>query len=227
MKKIIIFGFPHSGTSILKSIIGHIDNVYEIIDETKNINIDNFKTNKEFILCKYPYTMPDFFGDKYKDYIKIFIVRNPLFVYSSLNKRFSYNFSHKYNLSIDSYINMIKKYIYFLDHPMKNLYLVKYEDLFTDNFKELKLILNKINLNYSDKIFDNLKYSNKIVSSIKNIPQKKPLNVNHEEYRTWQINQEFVNNNNLDEISLLEDQKNILINNEFINILYPNIKSLI
>ena len=35
MKKILIFGFPHSGTTILKSIIGHIDNVEEIINESK------------------------------------------------------------------------------------------------------------------------------------------------------------------------------------------------
>lgn len=172
MKKIIIFGFPHSGTSILKSIIGHIDNVYEIIDETKYININKFKINKEFILCKYPYTIPEFFGDKYNDYIKIFIVRNPLFVYSSLNKRFSYNLSKRSNLSISSYINTIKTFIYYLNHPMKNLYLIKYEDLFTDNFKQLKLILNDLKLNYSDDIFDNLKYTNKIVSSIKNVPQK-------------------------------------------------------
>jgi len=227
MKKIIIFGFPHSGTSILKSIIGHIDNVYEIIDETKYINTSKFKTNKEFILCKYPYTIPEFFGDKYKDYIKIFIVRNPLFIYSSLNKRFSYNFSTRSNLHIDSYINTIKTYIYFLNNPMKNLYLIKYEDLFKDNFKELKIILNNLKLNYSDDIFDNSKYSNKIVTSIKNVPEKKPLNIHHEEYRTWQINQEFVNNNNLEKISLLEDQKNILMNDEFINILYPDIKSLI
>ena len=27
MSKILIFGFPHCGTSILKSIIGHIDDV--------------------------------------------------------------------------------------------------------------------------------------------------------------------------------------------------------
>ena len=34
MKKILITGYSHSGTTILKSIIGHIDNVHEIIDET-------------------------------------------------------------------------------------------------------------------------------------------------------------------------------------------------
>lgn len=31
-KKIIVFGFPHSGTSILKSIIGHVETVEEIVE---------------------------------------------------------------------------------------------------------------------------------------------------------------------------------------------------
>ena len=38
MNKILICGFPHSGTTILKCIIGHIKDVEEIIDETYNIN---------------------------------------------------------------------------------------------------------------------------------------------------------------------------------------------
>ena len=33
MRKILIFGFPHCGTSIVKSIIGHIKNVEEIYQE--------------------------------------------------------------------------------------------------------------------------------------------------------------------------------------------------
>ena len=61
-KKIIIFGFPHCGTSILKSIICHIDNVEEIYGETDYINK---KTNKLFTLCKYPFTKDSFFEKEY------------------------------------------------------------------------------------------------------------------------------------------------------------------
>ena len=45
-QKIIIFGFPHTGTSILKSIIGHCENVEEIINES--ITISKI-TKKDFI----------------------------------------------------------------------------------------------------------------------------------------------------------------------------------
>ena len=80
-KKILLFGFPHSGTSILKTIIGHIDSVEEYLLETDTI--DNISTNKPFMICKTPYCKDDYFSDKYKDYIKIFIIRNPLFIFSS------------------------------------------------------------------------------------------------------------------------------------------------
>ena len=55
MQKIIVIGFPHTGTTILKSIIGHIDEVEEIIHEEKEIrqeDIDNASSNKKFIMCK-------------------------------------------------------------------------------------------------------------------------------------------------------------------------------
>ena len=85
MKKILIHGFPHCGTTIMKSILGHIDNVNEIVEESDLINqVDN---NFEFTVCKSPYTKQEYFGDDYNDYIKIFVIRNPLFVFSSLNKK--------------------------------------------------------------------------------------------------------------------------------------------
>ena len=52
-KKVIIFGFPHCGTSIIKSIIGHIEDVYEIIDETHYIDdktFDDIKSKYKYIL---------------------------------------------------------------------------------------------------------------------------------------------------------------------------------
>jgi len=87
INRILICGFPHCGTTIFKSIIGHIDEVEEIINETMVIDKES---NKKFILCKWPYTHKTFFEEKYENYIKIFIIRNHLFVFSSLNKRFDY-----------------------------------------------------------------------------------------------------------------------------------------
>ena len=51
MKKIIVFGFSHCGTTILKSIIGHIDSVYETYDtsvKTSVIGVDTADPSKPY-----------------------------------------------------------------------------------------------------------------------------------------------------------------------------------
>lgn len=219
MSKIIIFGFPHSGTSILKSIIGHIDDVEEIIDET---NIITKNTTKKYILCKYPYTIDDFFSKKYNNYIKIFIIRNPLYVFSSINKRFNYKINPDQQHSIEAYNSMLNKFIYYKNHPIANLYTIRYEDLFLNNFQELKKIFNKIGFIYTDKIFDNTQYNNKIINGI-NKPNYKPPNVEHGLYRTWQINQPFVNNNDPNKIDLLPSQKEKIKKIHNISYIYKDI----
>jgi 3-deoxy-D-manno-octulosonic-acid transferase len=55
-KKILVTGFPHTGTSILKSKIGECQNVYEYPYESPIVRNEflNFSEDKEFILVKYP-----------------------------------------------------------------------------------------------------------------------------------------------------------------------------
>lgn len=221
MQKIIIVGFPHCGTSILKSIIGHIDDVEEIIHERRTVNV---KTNKKFALCKWPFVWDEFFGLKYKDYIKIFIVRNPAFVFSSLNKRFDYNIPDDH--SFDIYINTIKNFIKFNETPHNNIYTIRYEDLFDNNYYHLRQLLDSIGMTYDDSIFDNSKHTNAILPKFK-IPEEVPKNQDHTNYRTWQINQPFVSNNDVSKIDLTTEQKQLILNNEYVKILYPDIHTII
>ena len=218
-KKILICGFPHCGTSILKSIIGHIEDVEEICNETTVITKNS---DKKFILGKSPFTFDKFFDEKYKDYIKIFIIRNPLFVYSSLNKRFNYKLPN--NHVFTHYITTLIKFIKYKTNPEKNVYTIKYEDLFKNNYDELKKIFNDIGLKYDDNIFDNSKYTNVINTSVK-LVNKRPKNIHHEHYRTWQINQPFIFNNNISKIDLNKTQIEELVNNPYVLQIYPDIKS--
>ena len=218
-QKILIFGFPHCGTSILKSIIGHIEDVEEIYNE---IQVITKKSDKKFILGKCPYTYDKFFDKKYKDYIKIFIIRNPLFVFSSLNKRFNYRIPNNHTFAC--YINTLKKFIKYKTNPEKNIYTIKYEDLFENNYDELKKILNDIGFQYDDSIFDNSKYTNVILTGVK-LVDKKPQNNNHGKYRTWQINQPFISNNDISKIDLNEVQIEKIVNNQYVLQIYPDIKS--
>jgi len=217
-QKILITGFPHCGTTILKSVIGHIDDVEEIYNETDFINIIS---KKKFILCKWPFIKEKFFDKIYEDYIKIFIIRNPLFVFSSLNKRFE-NTDYKIKGWINDYyiyIRTLKKFIKYKTNPVKNIYTIKYEDLFKDNFKELKKILDNIGFNYNETIFDNNKYNNISHEGVK-LVDKKPNDTNHETFRTWQINQSFISKNDFSKIYLTNNQKEKLINNPYVLHLY-------
>ncbi len=224
MKKIIIFGFPHSGTSILKSIIGHIPEVYEELYEKKIITDEDLKKipeNKKYILIKFPFTYNEYFTSKYNDYIKIFIIRNPIYIFSSLNKRFNYKLPS--NHSINFYIETCKLYLKY-NKKIDNTYFIKYEDLFYNEFENLKNILNNIGFIYNNEIFNNANYKNYISKKINNIPNKKVDNKDHDRYRTWQINQPFEFCNSPDKIDLTEEQIDIIINNKIILELYPNIK---
>lgn len=225
MKKIIVFGFPHCGTSILKSIIGHIDRVDEIYDEEYIINsktLRQYLLFKKYVICKYPFTLQSFFNDEYQDYIKIFIVRNPLWVFSSLNKRFSYKVPD--NHGIAEYVNTIKHFIHFSKHEKNNLYLIRYEDMFDNDYRSLKDIFNSIGFKYSNEIFNNSKYKNKIISRIKKIPEQKPDNRDHGNFRTYQINQPFINNNINSKIDLTDDQLKTIKANPFIKEIYPELQ---
>lgn len=223
VKKIIIFGFPHCGTSILKSIIGHIDEVEEIIDESYLMNTT---TDKKYIICKWPFTLDSFFDKEYQDYIKIFIIRNPLYVFSSLNRRFNYNIPE--NHSINIYIKTINKFIECKNNKNNdyNIYTIKYEDLFCNNYENIKYILDKIGINYNNDIFNNSNYENLHYSHIK-VTIEKPLETDHDLFRTWQINQPFVLFNDINKIDLLENQLNDIKNEKKIMDLYPEIKEYV
>ena len=215
-KKIIIFGFPHTGTSILKSIIGHCDNVEEIIDESSTIKK---KSEKDFIVCKHPHLIDNFFTDKYSDYIKIFIVRDPRYVFSSLNKRFNYKKLNKFH-DLDKYISVIKKFSRYNLTPRKDVLCLKYEDMFPNNFLKLRQMFDDIGLKYTDDVFDNSKYENRILKK-SHIPDELPENTDHANYRTYQINQPFKNMNDDKKIDLTDEQLEKITHNEFINVVYP------
>ena len=118
----------------------------------------------------------------------------------------------------------VKLFINYRNNVDKNVYTIKYEDLFENNYQELRNILDSIGIKYTDDIFDNTQYTNVIVSGV-TIENVKPQNTQHEEYRTWQINQQFISNNCASKIDLSKMQIIRIITNNFIRSVYPNIYS--
>ena len=129
------------------------------------------------------------------------------------------------NHNFDVYVNTLKKFIKYKNNPKKNIYTIKYEDLFENNYGGLKGILNDIGFQYNDSIFDNCKYTNIHYTKVK-LLDKKPQNNNHNHYRTWQINQPFISNNDISKIDLSKDQIEKIVNNQYVLQIYPDINSV-
>ena len=168
VKKILLFGNAHSGTTILKSIINHSPNVYSVRGEqmkVKDIDIERcIEQKKEYVLIKYPRGYRCFFGKEYEDYIKIFIIRNPVYVFSSLNRRNGIHEGCNPSGNNSRWCEAADIYYHYLQNPKKandiNLHLIKYEDLFNNNYEKIKNIFDNMNFSYKKEIFNNTQYYN-------------------------------------------------------------------
>lgn len=225
MRKIIIFGFPHSGTTILRALLGRIDQVTALVDETDTIS-GQYETR--YVVCKDPCAQHKFFTSEYDDYIKIFLIRNPVYIYSSLNTRGVLDDPQGYYLHKPEYYFQVAEWFqHYSNHPLPNMYTLKYEDMFEENYRNLRAILNDIGLQYDDSIFDHTQHQDISHTMIENIPSDKPAEKDHVHYRTYQINQPFVNNNDLSKINLTPEQREKITGNKIVMALYPEISDLL
>lgn len=242
LKKIFITGFMHSGTSILKSIIGHIPSVYELNNESKEYFIEDtlsgyqvsyihplhqkwhfeqIPINKQWVVGKEPHMINNILEDRYKDYIIILIMRNPLWMFSSMNRRVNYYIDG----DISFYESALERFLLLKDNAPSNIHTIEYENMFPNNFKALRDLLDKIGLEYTNDIFNNTKYSNKTADWVdRNKITSEPHPTQHELFRTYQLNQPFVNNNLAYKIDLSYNQKEFLRKNEMVHRLYPEVK---
>ena len=119
--KIIIIGFPHCGTTILRCKIGEAENVHEIMYETDRISSEMMYTaarnKKEWVLIKIPYIPTDIVkhrgiqGSIYdkEGYHVIFTLRNPYYVFTSLTKRMGSNLEELH--TVQYYEHVLQMYI--------------------------------------------------------------------------------------------------------------------
>lgn len=234
-KKILITGFPHTGTSILKSKLGEAKNVYEVIDENfeaRHIDIIN-SNGKEFILVKSPIipleirvrgvkylTLKDPVSI-YKDYCVIFVTRNPWNLFTSIIKvgddplsHESWHLSPKYALTVEEYFVSLERFIEAQNGNFPNIYTIKYEEFFEDNFSKIKNIMDDIGLNYEYDIFETQKKVYKFKSNIEYNGFDKPDESDRNAIRTWQINQPFQNMNK--EVNIPDELDKLLKESELV-----------
>jgi hypothetical protein len=226
MKKVFLTGYPHSGTSILKSKLSECSNVYEQIEESiLPTEIDKAQSeNKEIYLWKRPLldhtektsfnilVEKGFTEKNNTDFVDtdiIMIMRNPYYVYNSIAKIFNDKFKDKSeSLLIDNFIEIYQRAgRLFLDGKNNNysgVYTIHYEDLFDNDFIKIKELMNNIGMLYDEDIFEKKSKKYLINKRVSDIPDEKPEHYLGDPgvYRTWQINQPFSNFNNPEKLNL-------------------------
>ena len=215
--------------------MGECFNVYECPFEGFSINQNDIldSGNKEFVLKKTPIIPIEIranelqrtvVGTEYGDYIIIFVTRNPWNLFTSIIKegvnplnKLEPNEGPQYFIKVDEYIAAAKFFIEARDGDYKNIYSIRYEDFFPNNFQKLKELMDNIGLEYADDIFTN-RSKNYVHARDINYDNIDPNNIsygkNRLELRTWQINQPFQNMNSdvniPDELSDILKSSNII-----------------
>jgi len=229
-QKILITGFPHTGTSILKSKMGECKNLYEIPIEYFSVmpkDLHNAK-DKNFVLVKSPVIPIEIRANKlenlinakkeYSDYILIFVIRNPWNVFTSVIKagynpltKNGPNSTFDYHMSIGEYEAAGKIFLDANEKNYPNVYTIKYEDFFVNDFINLKNLFNSIGLEFDDTIFyqKSKNYIHVPGINFDSIKENPTYTENGQRVvRTWQINQPFQNMNN--EVNIPDELDKIL-----------------
>jgi hypothetical protein len=234
-KKILITGFPHTGTSILKSKLGECSNLYECPFEGFVITYEDIARagDNEFVLKKTPIIPIEIrantlartkVGFEYGDYIIIFVTRNPWNVFTSIIKdganplnKLQPNEGPQYFIKVDEYLAAAKFFIEARDGNYKDIYSIRYEDFFPNNFEKLKELIDVIGLEYTNDIFTN-RSKNYIHTSNINYDDIDPTDISYNKnrlkLRTWQINQPFQNMNG--DVDIPDELSDILKNSNII-----------
>ena len=223
IKRILVTGFPHTGTSILKSKLGEAHNVYEQINEgifPENTEINNYlQSDKEFFLWKDPVLRGNIvsggFSQKhttpYKDDVIVMILRNPYYVFTSQIKRGLNPFT-SYEHTYKDYIRAAQIFLDAKQNNYANVYCIKYEDLFQNDFFQIKSIMNKIGLVYDDDVFIKKTKVYTMSKTAKLLDEQPPHGT--AEYRIWQMNKSFENFNSNSKIEIPSELQNILKNSD-------------
>ena len=233
-KKILITGYPHTGTTILKSKFGECKNVYEIVNEGDIITHNHISHSgeNEFILIKTPVCPIEIrkYGfdwainndeSIYKDYYIIIVNRNPYNLFTSIIKR-GFNPLGKcqehlqpaYHHTIEEYLQSCQRFLDAQNNNYRNIYTIKYEDFFDNDWQNIKNIMDAIGLKYQSDIFIKKTKNYKINERIE-VPEQEPKVYDYEGlYRNWQINQPFQNMNS--EVNIPDELADILKNSNII-----------
>lgn len=198
-----ILAFPHSGSSILKSILGHSPQIFEFPFESNSIT-DEMRRQSKLKGCSFTMVKTVIYHPLLEvPGKKILIIRDPHFSMSSIQKRFS-----KTIVSLPSIAHDFKSWerfaqVFLEKQSVPDVFCLRYEDMFLDGLSNL---FRWLGVELKPEFINNQKFTNVIVKDtvidrVLSPPDNSVLE-NHALYRTWQINQEFTNMNVTEKLSL-------------------------
>ena len=222
VKKILVTGFPHSGTTILRAKIGECKNTYDCNYEC--VDPPNFypAMQYDFYVWKHPFLDAPFRNhtfaikpeSKYADTIVIPIIRNPWHIFSSLHKRGTQSnefsiYDNRQGHSLPWYENTCEVIFDAFQKNYKDVYPIKYEEMFDNNFEKLRNIFDSIGLEYDTDIFEKKtkEFSHGDAMYVEDYNKNGKYDGG---LRAWQINQPFKNMNA--DINLPDDFSQMLAN---------------
>jgi hypothetical protein len=236
-KKILITGFPNSGTSILKSKMSEVHNAYTVPYEQFFLNQGNIQAAGEFEYIIYKvanlplemrvegiqYSTQDPKGTYYGHSV-IFVIRNPYNTFTKIItagynplEHIEWHLDPRYYWSLPQWFAAAKFWLDAKNGNYPNIYAIRYEDYFDNDGKAIKDIMDGIGLKYDDDIFQKRTkdYVHHPGVEYKNINVPIPKSLDHGGIlRTWQINQPFQNMNS--EVNIPDELANILKNSNII-----------
>lgn len=217
MQRIAIMGFPHSGTSILKRIIGNDGDVFEYPYETNAITepmlAEASAAAKRAIVVKdinFPW-MPSYqipaetarVVSEFKEFLSanagcrfIMVIKNPADILGSLNKRFGVlpDAERPAGHSFREWETWAEVFHFFRANPQANLFTVTYEEFFAGGHARLAELFEFLGLAFGPHLLTSDRAS-LIVDNVTEVPEAEPASrengAAHGAFRTWQINQPF------------------------------------
>lgn len=200
MQPIVITGFHHSGTSILRKVIGNHPDVYDVTDEVGEGRMTRYypivwrihltaTSNHKFMVIKSPNLSNRLFRSlKSKKRARVVaILRDPRDVLASLKLRYGgqYSIGKFTNEFLSCAENSLQLATY------QHGYLVRYEDMFTDDFAGLKRLFDWLGLDFVNDVIDK-NTDRQVPMNFGHVPMLPPSRLEQSAFRSYQINQPVV-----------------------------------
>ena len=203
--KILILGHPHSGSSLLKSLLSKSENAHEIINETQYIP-NSLLVKDKILIGKTPLYSNSFKSNlnKLQDHQLVLIARNPCYALNSLTERFKgleIPKNHKQFFTLEYWDFFLNEYNNWKEPK------ILYKEIFDQ--EKLKKLFEQLNLIFPQNIYGD--YERRISSNI-DIPKQQPCRTDHLNFRQWQLNQKITYKDENREIpcgDIYDDIKNL------------------